>query len=160
MPKPNGNLRGITDRRLQNSWERQPDTPCLPHGSQLCGLVLGPEDDLEVCAEDLSNFFCALHVPIEKARRNIMGPSFSDVQLQEAGVDVPAQLQQRSQLWCGLMKPSMGNINALAHAQQAHEVMLEQSGGVRADQMLRCGFPDLTPGQSSERMSMIWVSQR
>ena len=59
----------------------------------------------------------------------------------EAGVRVPRRLRKRSLVYVALRTLAMGGVNALGHAQLAHETMLSRSGSVPSEYLLRCGRP-------------------
>ena len=133
--------RGIMDRRPQNSLEATLPTPVLPHGAMLCSIILRPHERLRVSCRDLENFFCTLGLPYAKVCRNAVGTPLTADQLLEAGVSVPPHLLGRERVYVALRSLAMGDVNALGHAQQAHEVMLEAGGATSPDQLMRYGRP-------------------
>lgn len=145
--KGENQLRDITDRWPAMSLEPPNANPVLPHGCQLAARTppaVGTQQLRATCL-DLANYFCSLRVLYAKVQRNAV-PAFSPATLMEAGVDVPADLQSRKLLQPAWTTLSMGDINALAHAQEAHESMLAHAGfslsrRLSSSQMLRYAHP-------------------
>ena len=147
MATKKARCRGITDRRPQNSMEEALPQSTLPHSSLINNIVLEPDEDLAVWLRDLENYFPSLRVPHAKACRNAVGPPLSVAECVAAGLQVPPELQDRRRLYPALTTLSMGDLNALAHAQDGHETMVRE-GGVQ--ELMRYGQP-LPRGRLSVR---------
>lgn len=137
VPKDECRCRGITDRRPQNSMELPLPQRRLPHGTMLGLLLLNADEGLRVYLRDLENFFPSLHVSNAKARRSAVEPPLAPADLLAAGIKVPPHLIQRREVYVAFTTLAMGDLNALAQAQEAHELLLER-GGLRPD-FLRYG---------------------
>ena len=107
----------------------------------LCSIILRPQERLRVSCRDLENFFCTLGLPYAKVCRNAVGTPFAAAQFLEAGVSVLPHLLGRDRVYVALRSLAMGDVSALGHAQQAHEVMLEAGGAASPDQLMRYGRP-------------------
>lgn len=90
----------------------------------MLGLLLLEED--EELRVYLENFFPSLRVSYAKTRRNAMGPAMAPSDLVAAGITVPPHLMSCGEVYVAFTTLAMGDLNALAHAQEAHELLLEQ----------------------------------
>lgn len=97
----------------------------LPHATMLGLLILEEDEELRIYLRDLENFSPSLRVSYVKARRNaVMAPQ----DLLAAGITVPAHLRGRREVYVAFTTLAMGDLNALAHTQEAHELLLERGG--------------------------------
>lgn len=101
--------------------------------------MLNEDEELRVYLRDLENFFPSLRVSYAKARRNAVGPPLAPRDLEAAGVKVPPRLADRKEVYVGFTMLAMGDLIALAHAQEADELLLGR-GGLRPD-FMRYGRP-------------------
>ena len=113
----------------------------LPHGTKMCSLILHPDEQLRMSCRYLGNFFCSLRLPYAKVCRNAVGTAISPNQVEEIGFEVPPHLRERKAVYVALTSLDMGDVNALGHAQQAHEVMLGAGGAAAQWELLRYGHP-------------------
>ena len=75
--------RMIYDRRPRNERERRFHWAELPHGCQLCQLVVGPDDIVRGSLDDLRNYFHSLSQPPGGSQRNPVGRRWLGAQLNQ-----------------------------------------------------------------------------
>ena len=70
-----------------------------------------------------------------------MGEGGSAAELRRFGFDVPSRFAADDWVFLGFNHQTMGDTNACAHAQQAHETMLRRGGALSSRTTLRYGRP-------------------
>ena len=114
----------IYDRRPRNRREQRFRWARLPHGTQLCQLVLAPDESVRGSLDDLSNFFYCLSQAPGASKFNPVGRRWHSHQIKSlVGLDLPARTSFRA---C-LKVQGMGDHNGPDIAQLCHEGLLRRA---------------------------------
>ena len=130
VPHKPGADRLINDRRPPNLHEGSLHWESLPHGSQLCLMILHPEEILRGSGDDLSNYFYLLSHSEPWLPRNAFGRRLRGEHYAAFGGKPGAWYYPAFRVVC------MGDKNAVSIAQATHLALLEAHGCMRPEEVL------------------------
>ena len=137
VPHRQDRLRLILDRRPMNVTERDLPWRSLPHGTDLCKLIITPGNTVRASSDDLSNFFFQWqHRPEWRGRqavgRRLRASSFSDL---------VSDLDHHQHYRLSINVIGMGDKNGVSICQAAHVGLLEQAGCMLPHERLEYNQP-------------------
>jgi len=136
-------LRLIFDRRPQNALESllAAESRMAAHAACLIDLVLEPHQSLRIWTSDLPVFFYTLRVSQERVRSNAFGPALPAAQLTHLRAFKRHRGSGAERLQPCLASLAMGDVNASAFAQDAHQGLLRSAGVAAPDTCIVYGTP-------------------
>lgn len=167
IPKGDGELRQIIDRRPRNSRELPPPTsgPKMGHPSSFLGIVIPPNMDLLGSLDDLRNFYHEFEVSLDRALSTPVGCKWSvrewegSSALVELRARFPDQyIKPSQQVYMCFKGLSMGDHWAPCLAQASHENLLKKSGALRNEEHL-C-FGKITPRAPLGHFSGVCIDDK
>ena len=149
VPKNDGAIRLIVDRRWRNSMEvnlmdalqRRGCSEAslsevrksirLLHGGMFAEWILGPRDRLSMNLDDLTDYYYLLRCPPSMILCGAMGPALSDDDLVSLG-----RVPVGSRHYACLTAPAMGDAKVPDLAQLVHQWVLQRGGVLTADRWM------------------------